>query len=47
MKIEKITCKQCKEKFTVYVKKKQKLMDSIKNKRFIPNCKQHGGKDEK
>ena len=47
MKIQKINCKQCKEKFTVYVKKKQKLMDSIKNKRFIPNCKQHGGKDEK
>ena len=47
LKTEEIKCKQCKNKFTVYVKKKQKMIDAIKNgRRSIPNCKQHGGKIE-
>jgi len=47
VKTQTIKCKQCKNKFIVYVKKKQKIMDKLKNGiRYVPNCKQHGAKIE-
>ena len=38
MKNEKLTCRECKKKFTVMVKKKLPIMQSI---RGLPNCNHH------
>ena len=38
MKNEKLTCRECKKKFTVMVKKKLKLINILHG---LPNCKHH------
>ena len=38
MKTEKLTCRECKKKFTVIVKKKLSIMQVIDG---LPNCRLH------